>query len=105
MTLQQLRYFLGAARAGSFAGAAAELLVTQPAVAEQVRRLERELGSVLFVRTPGGLTPTAAAQALIPYAEESLAACAQGADAVREIATLTAGTASFGMPRNADLYA
>jgi DNA-binding transcriptional LysR family regulator len=105
MTLQQLRYLLCAARAGSFAAAADELFVTQPAVAEQVRRLERELGGELFVRTRRGLTPTPAAQALLPFAEQALAACAAGAEAVREVATLATGTASLGVPRNADLYA
>ena len=44
MTLQQLRYFLATARHGSFAGAADELLLKQPSVAEQIRRLEAELG-------------------------------------------------------------
>ena len=48
MTLQQLRYFLATAHHGSFAGAADELLLKQPSIAEQMRRLEGELGVALF---------------------------------------------------------
>ena len=69
MTLTQLRYFLSAARHGSFAGAADELLLKQPSVAEQIRALEAELGVPLFARTRRKLTLTPAGEALRPYAE------------------------------------
>ena len=105
MTLQQLRYFLATLRHGSFAGAADELLLKQPSVAEQVRRLEAELGVELFARRRRRLVLTAAGEALRPYAEQALAVCEEGADAVRAHRTLRGGVASFGLPRNADLYA
>ncbi|MDA0183678.1 LysR family transcriptional regulator [Solirubrobacter phytolaccae] len=105
MTLQQLRYFLATAHHGSFAGAADELLLKQPSVAEQIRRLEGELGVPLFARTKRRMTLTAAGEALRPYAEQALATCRDGADAVRAHRTLRGGVASFGLPRNAELYA
>jgi DNA-binding transcriptional LysR family regulator len=105
VTLQQLRYFLATARHGSFAGAADELLLKQPSVAEQVRRLEAELGVPLFARTKRRLTLTAAGLALRPYAEQALATTQDGIDAVRAHRTLRGGVASFGLPRNAELYA
>jgi len=104
VTLQQLRYFLATARHGSFAGAADELLLKQPSVAEQVRRLEAELGVPLFARRKRRLGLTPAGQALRPYAEQALATCSEGADAVRAHRTLRGGVASFGLPRNSDLY-
>ena len=104
MTLQQLRYFLATAHHGSFAGAADELLLKQPSVAEQVRRLEAELGVPLFARKRRRLILTAAGTALRPYAEQALATCQDGADAVRAHRTLRGGVASFGLPRNAELY-
>jgi DNA-binding transcriptional LysR family regulator len=105
MTLQQLRYFLATAHHGSFAGAADELLLKQPSVAEQVRRLEAELGVPLFARKRRRLVLTEAGSALRPYAEQALATCQDGADAVRAHRTLRGGVASFGLPRNAELYA
>jgi DNA-binding transcriptional LysR family regulator len=104
VTLQQLRYFLATAQHGSFAGAADELLLKQPSVAEQVRRLEAELGVPLFARKRRKLILTAAGTALRPYAEQALATCQDGADAVRAHRTLRGGVASFGLPRNAELY-
>jgi DNA-binding transcriptional LysR family regulator len=105
VTLQQLRYFLATAHHGSFAGAADELLLKQPSVAEQVRRLEAELGVPLFARKRRKLLLTAAGAALRPYAEQALSTCQEGADAVRAHRTLRGGVASFGLPRNAELYA
>src|SRR6516164_1601985 len=51
VTLQQLRYFLATCRHGSFTAAADTLFIAQPSVAEQIRRLEHEVGVRLFVRT------------------------------------------------------
>ena len=39
MTLQQLRYFLAAAEHGSFSAAAEALLMAQPSLSDQIRRL------------------------------------------------------------------
>ncbi len=69
MTLQQLVYFRTAARTGSFNAAARELHCTQPAVSEQVRQLERELGAPLFARGGRGLTLTSAGRAFLDHAE------------------------------------
>ena len=91
MTLQQLRYFLATADHGSFAGAADELLLKQPSIAEQMRRLEAELGVALFTRARRRLTLTPAGEALRPYAEQALSTCREGADAVRAHRTLRGG--------------
>jgi LysR family transcriptional regulator, glycine cleavage system transcriptional activator len=56
--LNALRAFEAAARLGSFAAAAQELRVTDSAVSQQVRTLERYLGTRLFKRLPRGLLLT-----------------------------------------------
>jgi DNA-binding transcriptional LysR family regulator len=93
VTLQQLRYFLATARHGTFSGAADELLLKPPSVAEQIRRLEAELGVELFATAKRRLTLTAAGLALRPYAEQTLATARDGADAVRAHRTLRGGVA------------
>ena len=50
MELRQLRYFAAVGRVGTFTAAAAELRVAQPALWQQVKALERELGLPLFER-------------------------------------------------------
>lgn len=69
MTLQQLLYFKAAAELGSFNAAARALHCTQPAVSDQVRRLERELGVSLFARAGRGLTLTSAGRTFLSHAE------------------------------------
>jgi DNA-binding transcriptional LysR family regulator len=104
MTLNQLRAFLEAQRLGSFTAAADELAIAQASVSELVRRLEDELDTQLFVRGSRRLALTAAGQELLPYAQQVVQAADGGAHAVRALGSLGGGTATFGMPRNADYY-
>ncbi len=75
--LRQLEYFAAVARHRHFTRAAESLYVTQPALSQQVRRLEAELGLALFRRTPKGVELTAAGEDLLVHAEKVLAEVAQ----------------------------
>jgi DNA-binding transcriptional LysR family regulator len=68
-----LRNFLVCSRLGSISRAAGALGRTQPALSQQLRRLEDLVGDVLLERNAGGVTLTAAGAALLPYAERILA--------------------------------
>jgi DNA-binding transcriptional LysR family regulator len=96
MTLQQLEYFLAALDEGSFSAAAERLLLAQPSLSEQIRRLEAELGVALFTRVGRGIRPTDAARALRPHAEAALGAVAEGRGAVVQQRELQGGIATFG---------
>ena len=104
MTLQQLRYFLAAAEHGSFSAAAEQLLMAQPSLSDQIRRLEAELGVPLFARAGRRLELTEAGRMLRPHAERTLAAAEDAAESVKEVRTLTGGTASFGTFGSAHHY-
>jgi DNA-binding transcriptional LysR family regulator len=104
MTLQQLRYFLTAADKGSFSAAAESLLMAQPSLSEQIRRLEAELGVALFTRAGRKLVLTEAGRMLRPHAERTLAAAEEAVESVKEVRTLTGGTASFGTFGSAHHY-
>ncbi|GHB21391.1 LysR family transcriptional regulator [Streptomyces viridiviolaceus] len=69
-----LRAFVTVAEELHFTRAAARLYVAQQALSRDVRRLERELGAELFVRTTRQVTPTADAERLLPYARRVLQA-------------------------------
>src|SRR4051812_20153914 len=73
MELRQLQYFVAVVRHGQFTRAADELWITQPALSQQVRRLEAELGVALLRRTSRGVLPTPAGEELLARAETVLA--------------------------------
>jgi DNA-binding transcriptional LysR family regulator len=104
MTLQQLRYFLAAADKGSFSAAAESLLMAQPSLSDQIRRLEAELGVALFTRAGRRLVLTEAGRMLRPHAERTLAAADEAVESVKEVRTLTGGTVSFGTFGSAHHY-
>lgn len=66
LPLNGLRAFEASARHLSFTRAAIELCVTQAAVSQQVKSLEKRLGVALFQRLPRGLKITAEGEALLP---------------------------------------
>lgn len=55
MTINQVQYVLTIAKCGSFSEAAANLFTSQPALSQQIKKLESELGYDLFVRTQKGI--------------------------------------------------
>lgn len=58
MELRQIRYVLAIAKYHSFSRAAEALFVSQPAISQQVRALERELHTSLFQRDTRGVALT-----------------------------------------------
>jgi DNA-binding transcriptional LysR family regulator len=104
LTLQQLTYFLAAADHGSFSAAAETLLMAQPSLSEQIRRLEAELGVPLFMRVGRGLELTEAGRLLRPHAERTLAEAQEAIESVREVRDLSGGTVAFGTFGSAHHY-
>jgi DNA-binding transcriptional LysR family regulator len=72
-----LRTFVTAVRAGSISRAATALGQTQPALSQQLRRLESVVGRPLLHRSPSGVAPTRTGEELLPYAERILSLSAQ----------------------------
>ena len=51
MNIQQLKYFVTIAETGQITEAAQRLYIAQPPLSRSLRRLESELGVILFTRT------------------------------------------------------
>ncbi|MFW5880123.1 MAG: hydrogen peroxide-inducible genes activator [Spirochaetota bacterium] len=72
MTIQQLQYVITVVETGSFSKAADECFVTQPTLSAQVRKLERELGTVLLDRSRKPVLPTESGRELLARGREAL---------------------------------
>jgi DNA-binding transcriptional LysR family regulator len=97
VSLQQIRCFCAAVEHGSFTAAAEALRVSQPAVAEQIRKLELALGADLFVRAGRGVVPTEAGRAFAEHAVRSLRAVEDAAGSVRDVTAIRSGTVALGV--------
>ncbi|MDR6978990.1 DNA-binding transcriptional LysR family regulator [Streptomyces sp. 3330] len=67
MRTEQLEYNAAVTRLGSLRRAAEELRLSQPALSETVRNLERELGVDLLERKRSGATMSASGRELLPH--------------------------------------
>ena len=70
MTLQQLRYFIAIAEAGSINAAAHDIYATQSNLSVAVKELEREYGITLFTRSNRGVALTNEGAELLAHARQ-----------------------------------
>lgn len=74
MDITQIKSADMIARCGNFSKAAERLYVTQPTLSQQIRRLEEELGFVLFDRTTRSVSLTEKGEAFLQHAAGVLSA-------------------------------
>lgn len=107
VSLDLLRAFEIAARLRSFTAAALELGTTQPAVSQQIKRLEEQLATRLFDRIYRGIELTDAGEVLFSHVQAGLQSIDSGLIAITEqhqhevlqVATDFAFAAYWLMPR------
>ncbi len=96
--IDALRTIVAGVDANSFARAAVELGRSQSAVSMQLKKLEQQAGTPLFVRKGRGLVPTDAGEALLDYARRIIAL---NDDAARVVgASVPAQTVRIGLPQD-----
>lgn len=99
MDLRQVLYFVRVYEERSFTKAATRVNVVQPALSRQIASLEEELGSILFIRGPKGITPTGAATALYERVNPLLAEFAAIREEIRSRANVNVvGSIACGFP-------
>lgn len=107
MSIDLLRGFEAAARLRSFTAAAIELGTTQPAISQQIKRLEEQLATRLFDRIYRGIELTDAGEILFSHVQAGLQSMDSGLIAITQqhqhevlqVATDFAFAAYWLMPR------
>ncbi|MFI1255564.1 LysR family transcriptional regulator [Streptomyces netropsis] len=90
-TLRQLEYLLAVVETGSITDAAAHLRVSQPTLSQQLKSLERTVGTSLLERTPRGAHLTPAGRAFLPGARHALSGAERATGAARAVAGMVHG--------------
>jgi LysR family transcriptional regulator, transcription activator of glutamate synthase operon len=99
MDLRQLRYLVALAEERSFTRAAAKMLVAQPALSQQIAKLEAELGLSLADRTTRRVGMTEAGDRLVDHARTILRHVDLASEDMAELAGLRAGRLTIGASR------
>ncbi|MYN18719.1 LysR family transcriptional regulator [Rugamonas sp. FT107W] len=100
MELRQLRYFVAIVDHGSLSRAAVVLHVAQPALTQQLRQLEEELGVQLVHRSAQGVLSTDAGKIFYEHAQAILKQVADARSAVAQSAERPSGSVTLGLPHS-----
>jgi DNA-binding transcriptional LysR family regulator len=100
----RIRVFRSVARHLNFSRAAEELLLTQPAVTQQIKALEDEFGVPLFDRGGGRISLTPGGMALLPFADKMKVLSEQAVAAVGDAYGQQAGELVLGASQTIAQY-
>jgi len=96
--LRQLRYFTQIVESGSLSKASRQLFIAQPALSQQLSKLEGEVGKPLLNRSPRGVVPTDNGLALYHHARFMLRQLDQALSIARQESKAVQGMVSVGLP-------
>ncbi|MDO4324358.1 MAG: LysR family transcriptional regulator [Lachnospiraceae bacterium] len=96
VNLEYYKIFYYVGKLGGITLAAEELSITQPAVSQAVRSLERALGTELFVRTGKGVHLTPAGEVLYAYVRRGYEEIQTGERKIREMINMEIGEIRIG---------
>jgi len=97
MDMRQLRYFVQIVESGSLAKASRQIFIAQPALSQQMARLEDEVGKSLLVRSSRGVVPTENGDALYHHAKFMLRQLDQAVAVARQDTAALNGRVALGL--------
>ena len=104
VTLRQLAVFASVAKHLSFARAAEELHLTQPAISMQIKELEAAVELPLFERSGRAVRLTMPGEYFLVYARRMLATLKEAGDAMAKLRKVQGGRITIGMLSTAEYF-
>lgn len=104
VTFRQLRVFAEVARLGSVQRAAETLHLTPPAISQQIKEIESQVGQQLFDRGGRGMSLSTAGEYFLVYARRLLATLKEADDAMARFRRLESGRLAIGMVSSAKYF-
>jgi DNA-binding transcriptional LysR family regulator len=105
ITLRQMRVFAAVARSRSFTRAARELHLTQPAISQQIKLLETEIGLPLLEHIGRQIHLTAAGDELLRYASQVTELLREAGESLAAMRGLKRGVLKLGTVSTAKYFA
>jgi LysR family tcuABC transcriptional regulator len=97
MDIRQLRYFVQIVESGSLLQASRQIFIAQPALSQQLAKLESEVGVKLLTRSARGVVPTEHGHALYHHAKFLIRQVDQSVLIARQGRAAIAGLVSIGL--------
>ncbi|MCM3638036.1 LysR family transcriptional regulator [Sporosarcina luteola] len=92
MTTTELEIIKALAEEGNMRKAAERLFLSQPALSQRLQTIEKDWGTMLFVRSQKGLEPTPAGELVIAFARETIQKREETAEMIASLADKVHGT-------------
>ncbi|QDL38601.1 LysR substrate-binding domain-containing protein [Rhodoferax sediminis] len=97
MDVRRLKYFVQIVESGSLSKASRQLFIVQPALSQQMTRLEEEVGKPLLVRSVRGVVPTENGEALYHHAKFVLRQLEEAVQVARQDYASVHGRVTLGL--------
>lgn len=104
MEIRQLKYFIEVADTGCFSEASRRVFISQSAVSQQIKLLEEELGTQLFIRQHNNIRLTESGAELYPLAKQVLRGVAECQTRIKDLKGLLCGELNIGLTYSLESY-
>lgn len=104
MEIRQLKYFVGVAEAGSISEASRRFYLSQSAISQQIKALEDELATTLFIRTSHHLSLTESGEMLLPLARQVVRSVNDCTERMADLNDMLCGELSVGLTFSLEPY-
>lgn len=102
MELRQLKSFIKTAETLNFSEAARQLSISQSTLSQQIKALEEELGTTLFVRDTHSVMLSESGEALLPLARQTINDAESCYTQIKDLETLVSGRVNIGICHSFD---